>query len=245
MNLRISIVRKVIWALEQIFFYPKLKRELLKNSRISVTIPPILIFDVGTNRGQSIDFFRTTFSNPIIHCFEPLPQLFSELIKYKSDSKIYLNNLCIVSPEFLKLNGTKIVFYESILDETSTLVLPDPDSSYQYLKSKLLGQSVDKLYKEIEVDATTLDLYCISRRISKIDILKIDVEGYELGVLEGCTTLLESNRVLCVVLESHENDMRRSSKGTIDKILISSNFQLISRIRHPFGKFFEEIWIRD
>jgi hypothetical protein len=131
------------------------------------------------------------------------------------------------------------------LDETSTLVLPDPTSSYQYLKARLLGQNLDKLYKKIEVNATTIDQYCIENRIDKIDILKIDVEGYELGVLEGCTALLESNRILCVLLESHEDDMRKSSKEDIDKLLMSSDLQLISRIRHPFGRFFEEIWVKN
>lgn len=31
-----------------------------------------IIFDVGANRGQSIERFRKNFPNCIIHCFEPL-----------------------------------------------------------------------------------------------------------------------------------------------------------------------------
>ena len=243
MTMRIKIIRNAIWILEKVFFYPKLKKELIKIQRLYA--PPILILDVGTNRGQSIDFFRSLFNNSIIHCFEPLPHVFSGLIKYKTDPQIYLNNTCVVSPLLLKTKGAEVVFWESILDETSTLILPDPTSSYQTLKAKLLGRDVDKLYRKIKVKAITLDLYCTENRIDKIDILKIDVEGYELGVLEGCTDLLASNGILCVVLESHDDDMRTSSKGDIDKLLISSNLQLTSRIRHPFGNFFEEIWIKN
>jgi FkbM family methyltransferase len=174
-----------------------------------------------------------------------LPHVFSGLIKYKSDPQIYLNNTCVVSPLLLKNKGAEVVFWESILDETSTLILPDPTSSYQTLKARLLGRNVDKLYRKTKVKAITLDLYCTEHRIDKIDILKIDVEGYELGVLEGCTDLLASNRIVCVVLESHDDDMRKSSKGEIDKLLISADMLLTSRIRHPFGNFFEEIWIKN
>ena len=243
MNLRIQIVRKAIRTLEKALFYPRLRKRLM-NYYGNVSATPILILDVGANRGQSIDFFKKLFRNSIIHSFEPLPQLFQGLTKYKSDPQIFLNNLCIVSPLLLKINGTKTVFYESILDETSTLILPDATSGYQVLKARLLGQTVDGLYKKIEVDATTVDLYCFENQINKIDILKIDVEGYELGVLEGCTVLFDANRIECVVLESHEDDMRESSKNDIDNLLMSAGLQIVSRIRHPFGKFFEEVWIK-
>ena len=40
-----------------------------------------LIFDIGANRGQSIDRFKKIFKNPIIHSFEPNPDEFKKLKK--------------------------------------------------------------------------------------------------------------------------------------------------------------------
>jgi len=45
----------------------------------------------------------------------------------------------------------------------------------------------------------------------RIDVLKIDVEGYELKVLRGATALLEQQRIGAIVLESDGHDRRYGS----------------------------------
>ncbi len=43
------------------------------------------------------------------------------------------------------------------------------------------------IVRETEVAITTLDDYCRSTDVSRIDLLKIDTQGYELEVLRGAT----------------------------------------------------------
>ena len=55
-----------------------------------------IIFDVGANKGQSIERFRNNFKNAKIYSFEPNPEIFKETItKYHNDKNIFLNNLAL------------------------------------------------------------------------------------------------------------------------------------------------------
>ena len=56
-----------------------------------------------------------------------------------------------------------------------------------------------------------LDTLAAVLAAESIDVLKIDVEGYELKVLRGATTLLEQRRIGAIVLESDGHDRRYGS----------------------------------
>ena len=51
------------------------------------------------------------------------------------------------------------------------------------------------------VPATTLDRYCSDQGVSRIDLLKIDVEGAELQVLQGAARMLGERRIACLTFE--------------------------------------------
>ena len=52
-----------------------------------------------------------------------------------------------------------------------------------------------------KVNLNTIDSYLDKECISNIDLLKIDVEGYELEVLKGAYNALEKGRVQAVLAE--------------------------------------------
>lgn len=52
-----------------------------------------------------------------------------------------------------------------------------------------------------EVQAMTIDAYCQQRRVSHIDLLKIDVEGAEFKVLLSVQELLHQRRICCCIFE--------------------------------------------
>ena len=68
----------------------KFDRDAVLHSLISIENP--LIFDVGANQGQSVDYFKKTFPQCKIHCFEPDPQSFSRLKENVDYPDVILNN---------------------------------------------------------------------------------------------------------------------------------------------------------
>lgn len=55
--------------------------------------------------------------------------------------------------------------------------------------------------KEIKVDLITGAEFCIQKGISKIDFLKIDVEGLEFQVLKGFLDFIENQKIKVVQFE--------------------------------------------
>jgi FkbM family methyltransferase len=81
---------------------------------------------------------------------------------------------------------------------------------------------------ELGVDCISLVEYAEERGISEIEVLKIDVEGYEPLVFDGVEPLLRERRVNWVVFEV--NDRRLAEKG-------SSREQLFDRLhRHGYRR---------
>jgi FkbM family methyltransferase len=60
------------------------------------------------------------------------------------------------------------------------------------------------------VPMTTLDSYAEVHGVEVIDVLKLDVEGYEPRVLDGARELLRARSVRCLVLEINEVHLRRN-----------------------------------
>jgi hypothetical protein len=82
----------------------------------------------------------------------------------------------------------------------------------------------------------TLDRYVNLNKIKKIDILKIDVQGYEINVLKGGKKSLKKDMIKFIELEIIFNDYyeRNVKLHEIDSIMCKNNFNLfdINEIRY-------------
>jgi FkbM family methyltransferase len=236
MKLRTKIIQSLIHINEAVFFYPKLKKfykENLKNASVS-------ILDVGANKGQSIDFFLGINPNAKITAFEPNKKLFQFLQeKYHSNANINLNNLGVSNT-----NG-ELEFNENILDETSTFESLNLDSKYLEKKAKVLGVTKESIIVDkYKVAVVTLSEFLKSNENSSFDVLKIDVEGHELQVLEGLFSNGNQFKIRLIQLESHNDDMylSNSKHGDIDQLLNKNGYFEIAKIKHGFGDFAEIIY---
>ena len=71
----VRLISNLLWRLEHLFYLPKLKRVL---ETIHPENSKHLIFDIGANRGQSLDFFSGLYPGATFYCFEPLPDIYRE-----------------------------------------------------------------------------------------------------------------------------------------------------------------------
>jgi len=181
------------------------------------------IFDIGANKGQSIERFRKIFPNSIIHSFEPNKAEF-EIInkKYQNDKKIIINNIAI---------GDKIEkknFFITALSGTSSFNKLNLNTQWIKKRSSQYNTSIEGYTKKVvEVDVLTLDQYCKNNSIDNIDIVKIDTQGYEDKILGGSSEILEKNIVKMIELEVMFDDVYEIhlSFSDIEKYLLPYNFR--------------------
>jgi FkbM family methyltransferase len=141
-----------------------------------------IIFDVGAHTGQFLqEALARAASDCEIHAFEPATASFSVLHeKFGTQRRVHLNR-CGLSG----VAGSGVLFY------------PDPSSQLASLTPR---QRFGVPQSEC-VQLATMDEYCQANGITHIEMLKLDVEGHELEVLEGAIELLNRKAIQRVVLE--------------------------------------------
>lgn len=144
--------------------------------------PGMIFFDVGSNVG-----YYTLLAAPIVgqdgkvHAFEPVSEQHADL-----RANVERNQLQNVVPERL-----------IITDRAGTMEIN------LGAEDNAGTASVDLVYREDRpterVDCTTLDAYLHERGVTRLDVLKIDVEGHEPFVLRGMTETLRKLRPLLLI----------------------------------------------
>jgi len=129
-----------------------------------------VIFDVGANVGYyAIELGNVLRPSAVMHAFEPIPESFEQLQKNialnAASSKVFCNQFAISNSE------GKLLLYKPRISGSSA-------SSARNLHPE---EAVDT----VQVSMTTLDKYLLTNRLNNLDLLKIDVEGSELMVIEG------------------------------------------------------------
>ena len=87
--------------------------------------------------------------------------------------------------------------------------------------------------------------YLEKKNIENIDFLKIDTEGSEFDILKGLDSKIK--KVNIIYFEHHYDLMlKKEYKFTdINDLLIRNNFRKVFKIKMPFRKVFEYIYINE
>ncbi|HQX95938.1 MAG TPA: FkbM family methyltransferase [Chitinophagaceae bacterium] len=140
----------------------------------------IVLFDVGANRGQYLTMAKNAAGERLqIYCFEPQSSAFAFLEK----SAVKYQNVVIENMGLGEGPAVVNLFADSDASEYASLY---PANYTQY--------NVNLSRKE-EIKIDSLDNYCNLHGIKRINFLKIDVEGHEIGVLKGASKLLSSGNI--------------------------------------------------
>ncbi|MBK7143987.1 MAG: FkbM family methyltransferase [Xanthomonadales bacterium] len=148
-----------------------------------------MIFDIGAFTGEVATVYRKLFPEAQICCFEPNPQSFELLRERLKTDTARLFQLAVSA------DGRPVVLNANAAPATSSVLRTDARAVQHW------GRGLLETVSEIEVASTTIDVFCQEHGIDKIDILKIDVQGFELAVLKGAGNMLGSGRIRLVYLE--------------------------------------------
>ncbi len=147
---------------------------------------PKIIFDVGANRGEYSEFALAACPQARIFAFEPIPSVFEQLKEaLGSETRANLNQLALSN----QAGDLRLWFDQS--NTGNTTALGDVQSSIHKIDSPL----------EVVASAQRLDAFCAERMIDHIDLLTIDVEGFEAHVLKGGDEMVRNGSITCVQIE--------------------------------------------
>lgn len=165
--------------------------------------PGMTCFDVGGNIGaMSTHLARKVGATGRVHVFEPVPALRARLEKN------------------LARNGyTQIVTVHPVALSNTTgearLAVAGVDADNQGLASLVAGATEPRLTGTLTVSTVTLDDFVARHRISRIDFMKVDIQGAELLLLAGGRQALAGLRP-DMILEVSPADMAGIGKTSRD-----------------------------
>lgn len=160
-----------------------------------------LVIDVGANVGFFSKLIRELYPNSAIYSIEPIPETYKCLeLNFQNDKKTKTKKIALSD----KQGVAKMSFN------------PDQSSVSHFDNKGKIGVVVE-----------TLDNFIAKNKIKLIDLLKIDVEGFEHLVLKGAAKTLAKTNFLFIEITVEDN--RNYTLSSLMSQLYSSefNFQLI------------------
>ena len=182
----ISFLRKVFLKLKiEVCFIQKrfdrviVRSETINKNYIRKFLPdnPVII-DAGAHvGGDSIEMCRL-YKGSIIHAFEPIPGIYKSL---KYNTRKYKRIFCHTVALSNKNGQQEMHISSGASDGSSSLLKPKVH----------LEDHPDVFFNEsIIVSTKTLDTWAAEQGIKRIDLLWLDMQGFELEVLKASQTIL-------------------------------------------------------
>lgn len=162
--------------------------------------PDMVAFDVGANIG----FYTLSLANMCkegkVHAFEPNPVVFSKL-----ESHVALNRAgnIVLNPFGLAERQRK-----------ETLFFGDSNTG--------TGNIFEKKEHAVEIELQRLDDYVRSRSLTRLDVVKVDIEGCEQAFWAGAQETMASFNKLIMVMEFNDdatNNTRQNIHALFDDIV--------------------------
>jgi len=157
-----------------------------------------VIIEAGMCHGYETKLFCEMFPNGKVYGFEPIPQLF-ETSKSRIDG---FTNVEVFQKALSDKTGKTSMYVANIdggICESSSLLAP---------KVHLTYHPQIKFEENIEVDAINLDEFVEQKGLERIDLMWLDLQGYEPLVLQSSLKALRMTKYLYTeinILEVYEN----------------------------------------
>ncbi len=181
-----------------------------------------IVFDVGANIGDWTRTFVEIFPGVTqVHLFEPYPPTFAKL----------KNNRVLQSGyESLSFQCNAFALGEEKMSSMIRGVgAGDVRAALKEIPKTSWDQATDFVEYPIEIE--TGDSYCKASGVENISFLKIDVEGFELGVFQGFEEMLSSHRIDFIQFEY-------GRVNVLNRVTLHSLISFLSRCGYETAKIY-------
>jgi FkbM family methyltransferase len=160
--------------------------------------------------GQTAHRFAALWPAAKIFSFEPVKQTYEDL----TANTPKLTNVNTFNIALSDRQGNAPIFLAA---KSVLATLEGPDSSPLTFSGETQTVQVD-----------TLQSWCSSHGIERIDLLKVDTEGHDLKVLKGGAPLFERGSISAVFIETHLCGFKKKTFPGILEWLATYEFRLVA-----------------
>lgn len=179
--------------------------------------PGDIVFDIGANVG----YYTVLASKKVgrrgkVFAFEPDPHNLTFLQKNQQ-----INNCQNVE-----------IIEKAVADKDG--------KSYFLQDTSNPGESRLSNKGEITVETITLDTFISQKKIKKVDVIKIDIEGAEIQALKGGREFLKNSKNIKIFIECNQTKLKESKK-TVDELIkkiLSLKFEIKEIINESERKIY-------
>lgn len=223
-NLKIKGIGNYIWVYDEIFI--KKDYKFLDDDKENM-----VYFDIGGNNGIYSLYLNENNKNIEVHVFEPINELYQNIVWNINQTKKDCNNFIINNFGLGEIKKEVEINYFKDADALSTIKNDMGDKKEAIINynfrgiplieyiSKIIVDNLKSEKRKVKID--TLDNYILEKKINRIDCMKIDVEGYELEVLQGISN--DNFKKIKKIFIEVENYRKNYTKQILD-ILDNNNF---------------------
>ncbi len=183
------------------------------------------IIDVGAHKGEFLEKMLKIEKVNSFYAFEPQKNIFNELSeKFSKNKKVTLYNFAMdkeITNKKLKINK---------LSMTSSLAEINKKSLYLKIKN-FLTFSKSNFVDEYEIQTNTVDKIFENISLQKA-LLKIDVEGFEMNVIEGSQKKLKEIPFILLENQFGNHYINNNFKDIIN-VLSKQNFEIYKKFTFP------------
>lgn len=170
------------------------------------------VLDIGANIGYyTLQAAKLMKNEGIIYAIEPIPDNVKLLCKNIALNKF--NNISVHQLAIGDKNGKAEIFCHDFRNYAS--ILPSKWQTYS---------------KTMTIPISTMDNFLKDKAIP--DIIRMDVEGYELHILRGAKDTLASNHNIKIIIETHFSLLGENTTELLD-ILKSNGFEITAAYLEP------------
>lgn len=160
-----------------------------------------VVVDVGSNVGSFINQILKINKKAIVHSIEPN----LELIEFQKNK--FINN--------------NIKFYNFAIDSKNgqrMLYIRNPVSHSSFFKTHQ-EEKFNHIVDSVEVKVNTLEKFLADQNITKITLLKIDIEGHDYEVFHSSRNLFLNNNIEYIKIEANQHYLEKIIAFAIDSNL--------------------------
>lgn len=183
----------------------------LVRALVDVLPPDGVLFDVGANVGLVAIDVLALHPTATVHAFEPHP---ANVAALRRNLEPHLGGRAHLLPVAAGAEPGQL-----------DLVVGHEAGAHRLRGA---DETLDGQASTLPVDVITLDEYAADEGIERIDVMKLDVEGFELGVLQGASSLLERGAIRAIVSEARPGDTGGAAELLADHGFVAREIPSVS-----------------